>query len=211
MIENLANAGTVNGPTDRDSEQDNSQTRGRCAGVGQDEADESVAAMNQPDASNLCVSCGLCCNGVLYSNIKAERDEVPRLEAAGHPVEQLGERFQFHPPCHHHIDGRCSIYATRFTKCRTFRCALLKRLDAGEVSLTEASAAVVKSKEMVGRIARLDPNLALLTHRVTLRRDALSPSESGKPGATEKLFESVALDMWLDRTFRNKPVINFQG
>ena len=64
---------------------------------------------------------------------------------------------------------------------------------------------------MVARIARLDPDLALLAHRNALRRDASSQPDKDNPGTTRKLLESVALDMLLDRTFRNRPVVNFQG
>src|SRR5438105_2591656 len=102
MIENSAGAETVKATLGRGShaEPDDSGTGANRKRLSKEQADTSLTASNLPDASNLCVGCGLCCNGVLYSNIKIERDEVPRLEAAGHQVEQLGERFQFHPPCH---------------------------------------------------------------------------------------------------------------
>ena len=177
--------------------------------VRKERAEVALPANDPPDATDLCVSCGLCCNGVLYSNIKVQPDEVERLEAAGHPVEQVGERLQFHPPCHHHQEGRCTIYATRFMKCRTFRCALLKRFDTGQLPLTDALAAVDQAKKMVARIAALAPDLTLLSNRVAFRQ-VEPPKPASLDAARAKIWvESMALDMFLDRTFRNRPVVTF--
>ena len=95
-------------------------------------------------------------------------------------------------------------------KCRTFRCALLKRFDAGELPLTDALAAVSQAKKMVARIAALDPDLALLSNRVAFRQ-VEQPEPAPLDAATAKIWvESMALDMFLDRTFRNKPVMTFK-
>ena len=152
------------------------------------------------DASALCVSCGLCCNGILFTNARADPDEVPRLRALGLEVEEKGERLQFRLPCPHHAGGHCGIYDRRFAKCRSFRCALLKRLDAGEVTLAEASATVERAKQMVARVAELDPDAALLRVRAEQR----TAGPSAEAGAQARLWiESVALDLFLDRKFRN--------
>ena len=155
-----------------------------------------------PDAATLCVSCGLCCKGVLYSNAKAQPDEVGRIAGAGLVVEQLGERLQFRLPCHHNVEGRCAIYEDRFSRCRSFRCALLKRVDSGEVALPQALELVAKAKAMVAGVAALDPESALVTRRVEVRRAGAAP----EPAAARLWLESLALDMFLDRTFRNKPL-----
>ena len=108
MRENPAKvASAVARALDRDTQAKPKDTRTSCdsKGVRKERAEVVLPADSLPDATDLCVSCGLCCNGVLYSNIKVQPDEVERLEASGHPVEQVGERLQFHPPCHHHRKG----------------------------------------------------------------------------------------------------------
>ena len=158
------------------------------------------------DASALCVSCGLCCTGILFTNARAEPEEVPRLRAAGLEVEQVGERLQFRLPCHHNSDGCCTIYESRFTKCRTFRCALLRRLDSGEVALPEALQTVAQAKAMVSRVAAKDSDAALVATRIPRLREGTPPAGGGA-AAAGLWVESLALDLFLDRHFRNKPLV----
>jgi hypothetical protein len=161
------------------------------------------------DASTLCVGCGLCCSGVLFTNARAEPDEVPRLKALGLEVEQgRGERLQFRLPCPHHDDGHCGIYADRFLKCRSFRCALLKRLDAGEVALGEAQAVVSQAKAMLARVTQLDPAAAQFRVR-TAQRAEPAAAEAGEDAARRRrlLIESLALDLFFDRRFRNRAAV----
>lgn len=159
------------------------------------------------DASLLCVSCGMCCNGILFTNARAEPEEVPRLRALGLEVEQpRPDRLQFRLPCRHHHDGHCGIYSDRFLKCRTFRCALLKRLDSGEATLAEAQATVDQAKRMVARLADLDP--AATQFRTRSERRAAA----GEATAPERrvLIESLALDLFLDRKFRNRKAVEME-
>jgi Fe-S-cluster containining protein len=168
--------------------------------------------MTQPpaspsDASTLCVSCGLCCNGVLFDHAKAEPEEVPRLQAFGLEPRLVEEKLQFGLPCRHLDCGRCTIYEDRFAICRSFRCSLLKRLGAGDVALREALATVGKAKAMVARVAALDPAAAQVSRRVALRREGAPPAGSGETERTaQRLWvEALALDTFLDARFRNKP------
>jgi hypothetical protein len=158
------------------------------------------------DASKLCADCGLCCNGVLFSDAKAESHEVSALKADGLVVEQVGDRQVFRQPCLHHCGRGCAIYPRRPERCRTFRCALLKRFEAGEVTRAEAVDTILRAKAMIDKVATVDPQLALLKHRLTRRL-----KEARQPGMATRLWlESLALDIFLDRTFRNKPVVEFQ-
>lgn len=161
------------------------------------------------DASTLCVGCGLCCSGVLFTNARAEPDEVPKLKALGLEVEQgRGDRLQFRLPCRHHDDGHCGIYADRFLKCRTFRCALLKRLDEGEVGLVEAQSVVSEAKTMLARVTELDPAAAQYRVRAAQRSEP-APVETGEAAVRRRrlLIASLALDMFFDRRFRNRQAV----
>lgn len=176
--------------------------------------DEEAEGGSEPmsDASTLCVGCGLCCNGVLFTNARAEPDELPRLRALGLEVEQVGDRTQFRLPCPHHDDGHCGIYADRFLKCRTFRCALLKRLDSGEASLAEAQATVAQAKTMLARVTALDPAAGQFRVRAE-QRAVPPPAGEGEDVAVRRrvLIESLALDLFFDRKFRNRKAIVMDG
>lgn len=158
----------------------------------------------QPEhATSLCVSCGLCCNGVLYSNVKVSPDEV----SAGSVVDQSDDGLQVRLPCRHHEQGRCNIYHDRFSKCRSFRCELLKKLDSGEVALPDALETVSRAKAMVARLAALDPELAHYAYRAARRRESRPSAGAVDRDAAQLWVESVALEMFLDRMFRNHPMI----
>jgi hypothetical protein len=175
-------------------------------------ADDSAASEPLSDASALCVDCGMCCNGVLFTNARAEPDEVPRLRALGLEVEQVrDDRLQFRLPCPHHHEGHCGIYSDRFLKCRSFRCALLKRLDSGETTLAEARATVAQARTMLGRVTALDPGSAHFRERVRQRSEP-APADEGEDAALRRrlLIESLALDLFFDRKFRNRKAVVMQ-
>lgn len=160
------------------------------------------------EASTLCVGCGMCCDGVLFTNARAEPDELPRLRALGLEVEQVRERTQFRLPCPHHHEGHCGIYSDRFLKCRTFRCALLKRLDSGETTLSEAQATVAQAKAMLARVTALDPAAGQFRERVRQRSEPAPGGGSDDEVRRRRvLIESLALDLFFDRKFRNRKAI----
>jgi uncharacterized protein len=161
------------------------------------------------DASSLCVSCGLCCNGVLFSNARAQPEEVPRLRELGLEVEQVrGDRLQFRLPCPHHHEGHCGIYSDRFVKCRTFRCALLKRLDSGETSLADARATVEQARKMLARVTDLDPAWAQFRVRSQPPAPPAADETAEETDRRRRLkIEALALDLFFDRKFRNRKAV----
>lgn len=87
---------------------------------------------------NICIDCGMCCDGTLFARVGLPGDGDVAL-LAGTPVRVEGSSSEpfFSQPCVA-FDGRCSIYAVRPTICRNFRCSLLRRHNQGEVSTEEA-------------------------------------------------------------------------
>ena len=98
---------------------------------------------------NLCLICGMCCNGTLFGHATLENyDEAESLVFKGQRIlwEEDGWYFRF--PCRA-LDGcACTVYATRPTICRTYHCELLKKYEAGGVSWAEASAIVQEAKPL---------------------------------------------------------------
>lgn len=120
------------------------------------------------DGSDLCIDCGLCCNGALFSNAKAEAPEVARIESWGLTVDTFEGRLGFHLPCPR-LDGtRCTIYQDRFTICRSFKCKLLNRYVAEETSLDEAQAIVAKAKQLLAEAVAEHPDAAIASSRIKL-------------------------------------------
>ncbi|HEY0112149.1 MAG TPA: YkgJ family cysteine cluster protein [Allosphingosinicella sp.] len=159
------------------------------------------------DASALCGSCGMCCDGTLFLHAKAEREEAERLAAAGHELQEVEEGLRFRLPCQHFQQHRCTIYPERFTSCRSFRCRLLRRLDLGEVTLEDALATVAKARELVSRLSASNGTLTTLEGRRRLRKagqPSVSASKEEKLSSGRLHLDSLALDMFLEKHFRQK-------
>lgn len=101
-------------------------------------------------SSTLCTSCGLCCDGSLFSIAPL----VPEDGAVTPPLrsqEDDDERY-LSLPCRALDSARCcTVYGNRPRICGAFRCALLDRLDGGTISLQEAVHKVAVARQHKSR------------------------------------------------------------
>jgi hypothetical protein len=95
--------------------------------------------VNRATTSNLCVECGLCCDGSLFADVELANDrESILMESAGAVVDEDEDAQLLAQPCSALRGKRCSIYKQRPQCCRTFECLLLKRVQRGEISFADA-------------------------------------------------------------------------
>jgi hypothetical protein len=146
-----------------------------------------------------CVGCGLCCDGTLFASARAEPKEEQRILSFDLSLDNEGGIRYFALPCPHSIGGRCDIYGKRFTKCRTFRCKLLKDYQAAEIDIREAAEKVRNALKLRDAVAADEPGAAMLTERIHIRRQGNLTKERSK-----LLLNMAALDYYLDVHFRNK-------
>ena len=87
----------------------------------------------------ICVQCGLCCDGTLFGHAvlqKGERGNLP--EKIEQQYGNEGEAEFFTLPCAY-FEGKCTIYnQKKAVVCSAFRCQLLKTFAQGEVSQQDA-------------------------------------------------------------------------
>lgn len=96
--------------------------------------------------TSICVGCGMCCDGSMYRHVEVEpADPVGPLKAAGIELHTIDGATAFRQPCSSFGDGCCAIYENRPTVCREYRCLLLRRHEAGEVSLEDALALIARA------------------------------------------------------------------
>src|SRR5262245_47759228 len=108
------------------------------------------------EPANLCLHCGLCCNGVIFGDVKLQpEDDAHCLAALGMPLKPIRNGHKFAQPCHMFDGCRCKIYAERPAHCRTFECALLKRVLSEEITMSFALRQVRKARTLVDTIERL--------------------------------------------------------
>ncbi len=165
------------------------------------------------DAQHLCMRCGMCCDGTLFERASlAPTDEPALLEAAAIIPLSATEGKHFSLPCHHHQNRVCTIYESwRPHVCHAFRCRLLRRYDAGEISLAEAIAVVTRTTALADRV------WAQLRERIKGEQRSLvtlfrawegSQAEAGAAWRREQaafLLDCASLQVRLDRDFRLKP------
>lgn len=87
----------------------------------------------------LCPQCGLCCNGILFADVKLiSRDDARRLKKLGLAIHKAGPRFYFDQPCNAFKNGRCCIYPDRPNRCAKFECRTLQRTLRGSLTGKDA-------------------------------------------------------------------------
>ena len=96
----------------------------------------------------LCLECGMCCDGTLFTHVALKPDEAKRIGIDGvirQPCPQLG------------ADRKCGVYAQRPRGCSTFVCMLGRALEDGEVGFDEALGLVREGQALRLRIDALVP------------------------------------------------------
>ena len=154
-----------------------------------------------------CIGCGMCCNGTLYWMAKVTPGEEERIQSYGLELTEEKGRTYFQLPCQHERCGSCTIYQDRFDICRSFRCQLLRRYQAGDVPLEEARRRVETALKLVEAVRADDPSATNAFRRREIRAHLadVPPQETPaeKSDRARRLLNIVALDTCLERWFRN--------
>ena len=116
--------------------------------------------MEKPILSQLCNSCGLCCDGSLFPTVRLQPgDSSQELKALGFRI-QYKKKFQFFDqPCVAFKNHCCTIYQERPTRCRLFACTQLKRLSSGETTEEIALKKIQEAQSKIAVIKKLFYNL----------------------------------------------------
>ncbi len=104
-----------------------------------------------PNEQSLCLLCGFCCDGTLFSHARIHPDESlkegTRFEYIG------GNNKAFRQPCPYYKPPVCTIYASRhFKVCESFKCKLLKQYENGEIKVEEALRLICEVRDLRNKI-----------------------------------------------------------
>jgi Fe-S-cluster containining protein len=93
-------------------------------------------------SSDLCTSCGLCCNGTIVSAVSVEKEKrhlftTIKNGMISQPCEQLSE-------C-----NTCAIYKDRPSACRNYRCKVLAAVESGKLSFDKAQEIINEVKDAI--------------------------------------------------------------
>ncbi len=97
---------------------------------------------------SLCLQCGLCCNGVLFADVRPEPGDASPLFAGRAKVAQ---------PCPAFDAGTCAcaIYTERPARCRQFECKQLLAVRAGKRTTEAALKKIRAAKKLAAQVVTL--------------------------------------------------------
>lgn len=154
----------------------------------------------------LCLACGLCCDGTLFDGVQLERgDSAKKLNALGLPVVTYRGHApvsRFPQPCAALCaDRTCRIYADRPKQCRTFECKLFKQTVAGEIELAAALRLATKTRRLGDKARRLLRRLGDLNDEMSLgeRFHRIDDRLRADPSDPEKLALFADLSLVIHR------------
>ncbi len=113
--------------------------------------------MSSSIASKLCTTCGMCCDGTLFSFIAISSEEARTLRAAKVEVREEAGRLKLLQRCSALEDCRCSVYEKRPFVCRRFDCLLARSLTEKELPLDDALGIVAQARVRLARLNGLLP------------------------------------------------------
>lgn len=111
-------------------------------------------------AEQLCLACGLCCDGTLFDNVRlGADDDAKKLKTLGLPVTLSRAQTPvifFRQPCAALCaDRSCRLYADRPSQCRTFECGVFKDAQAGRIESAAALRLVRQARRRADNIRQL--------------------------------------------------------
>lgn len=173
--------------------------------------DDRLTTQVTSPAQGLCVRCGLCCDGTIFDHARlVPADDPARLEEGGFIVSPTKTGTGFALPCHHQQERICTRYQQwRPTICHTFRCRLLRRFDAGEISLEDAQSIIERTTDLADRVwTQMRQRMAAADG--PLRKRFLTwESSQDEPDWRHHhaafLLDYASLQRRLDRDFRLRP------
>jgi uncharacterized protein len=111
-------------------------------------------------AEQLCLACGLCCDGTLFDHVRlGPSDDAKKLKAMGLPVTVSRSQPQivrFRQPCAALCaDRTCRVYADRPRQCRIFECGVFKDAQAGRIEFSAALRLVKQARRRAEKVRQL--------------------------------------------------------
>lgn len=107
----------------------------------------------EPTTEDICMSCGLCCDGTLFGRVYLFEDEEPAPAVA----EMLEPDAQYFRQKCAGFAGCCQIYEDRPRTCRVYRCGLLIKVEQGEITTDAAQSLIERTKAGCEQMERMLP------------------------------------------------------
>lgn len=159
--------------------------------------------MTRSTNSDLCQTCGLCCDGTIFAFLELAKHEAVPAQAEVLTPKDIGEgKRAYQIPCSALCGMSCSIYSDRPQICRTYKCRLLKDFEGEKVSFERAQSLVQQVKAARSEIEQLiGAERAQSINRLRFLAE-LEKEAEGTSHADAKLAIGI-LEILLDQHFRD--------
>ena len=148
-------------------------------------------------SSNLCLECGLCCDGSIFSHVELNKDDRERLG-----ISEGNPRLSF--PCKHLNGTRCTIYSKRPKICASYRCKTLTALELGQVTHDEAHKVIREAARLGREFEAAIPAGITRTQAIICVVKNQCPQEASNEEFLRLRLAYVALQAMVDRHMRQK-------
>jgi len=113
------------------------------------------------EISNICVSCGMCCDGALFHKANIKDDDDRKLaESMGFKIVTDGSRQAFLQPCHH-FNCHCTVYSQpRPSVCGAYFCEPIRKAKRQEITTYQARELISKAVSLKRKFNQVCLNFA---------------------------------------------------
>jgi hypothetical protein len=163
------------------------------------------AAARPASGSELCLACGLCCEGVLHTYVAVTLFDRPRLRQLGLRVQSFGGHAGFGLPCPLCKNHRCAVYPPRLHACAAYRCDLLSQYLDGQLTLEAAQSLAAGARQLLAdpALPRGQPfERVRAAARAAEGRAALLTTPQSRAAHDALQLAVETLDVYLQRHFR---------
>jgi uncharacterized protein len=153
------------------------------------------------NSSQFCLTCGLCCNGVLHAYTAIHPNEVELVRTLGLTIVPRKGALGFQQPCRLYQRQRCSKYLSRPSSCQEYQCALLQKYVAGKLKAEAAAKIIQRSNALYAALlGQLPDDYSFDQLRTALDHD--DDSAQGILASDELLQENAPLLLTLAKLMR---------
>jgi len=156
--------------------------------------------------SEMCLSCGLCCTGAIFSHAKlSDNDKAILAEAGAFPEDGVftGDRLPL--PCSFLSETACTIYDRGRPKiCGEYLCKLVRDVERGKTTLDEAKQVIARARQLMKEANQALPVGTNITAGAKALIDGDLPAAPTKKAAMQGQLAYIALQALIDKRFRAK-------
>jgi Fe-S-cluster containining protein len=163
-----------------------------------------MSAEHLPLESRLCTSCGMCCDGTMFTSAKASADEMDFVRSLGlEPRSAAHASPGFNLPCHFLSGTVCTIYDRRRPSvCSSFACKMLNLVRNGDMPGDEGFRLIAKAREAADALISSAKEQDIGKARQLASEIALRGAEGRQE--LEIVLHFAMLERFLDKHFRKE-------